>query len=121
MDNSEKKPLPYVRQFDKLRKLIIENPDLPICFFATDTACDYDYSSCSCDDVSAEIGEILNCQQTIKDEIVFTDRDDFEEAVYDALSDGDDESEAAIEAKVPLVVAEYDPYWVKCIIVTVSN
>ena len=120
MDNSEKKPLPYVRKFDSLRKLIIDNPDLPICFIATDTACDYDYSSCFCDDVSAEIGEVLNCQQIIKDDTCFTDRDDFEEAVYDMLCDSD-ESEASIEAEVPLVVAEYDPYWVKCIIVKVSN
>ena len=120
MNDSERHPLPYVRQFDTLRKLIADNPGLPLCFVATDTACGYDYSSTFCDDVDAVIGEVLNCRQEINDEICYTDRDDFEEAVYDSLCDSD-ESEASIDAEAKRIIAEYEPYWTKCIIVTVSN
>ena len=87
MSESEKRPTGLSHSGEKLRKLLLEHPDLPLLVFANEDANSGDYSLMSCYSVFAEIGEFLDCRQEIEDEIVFTDRHDFEEAVSDSLYD----------------------------------
>lgn len=120
----EKLPTGYMMRNEPIRKLITENPDLPLVFIATDEACSYDFQSMFCSSVTAEIGEVLDCQQTINDEIVYTDRDDFEDEIFDqieTLTGYDDRPEEWYQSEVKRIAAEYDPYWRKAIIITVSN
>lgn len=124
MKDSEKKPTPYLKNGEKIRKLIAENPDLPFVFLASDTANIGDYSTMFCSDVIAEIGEFLDCQQEINDEMCFTDRDDFEDVIYDNIINSDeyyDHSQEWCEKEAERIAEEYAPYWKKCIIVTVGN
>ena len=109
---------------DELRKLILENPELPLAVFAGQNACDYDWNSMLCTDVRAYIGEFLDCEQTINDERVYDDRDEFEDDVRDyyELTDecehmSDDEFDAFIAEKLK----EYESHWTKCIVLYVDN
>ena len=110
-----------VQATDTLRKLILENPELPLVVFAGRDACDSDYSLSACSKVDASIGEFLDCVQDIDEERVFDDRDDFEDILRERYAydfDGtDDEFEEFIEKKL----MEYEPDWTKCIILYVDN
>ncbi len=122
MEKREKLPAGVLFAAQDARKLMMENPDLPVCFLATEEANTGDYNTMFCTSIHAEIGEILDCQQDIKDEIIFTDRDDFEDELYCMLDYSDDfDSEEALDAEFKRLVAEYKPYWKKCILVTVGN
>ena len=124
MKKLEKLPTGYIMRNEPVRKLIVENPDLPLVFIATDEACSYDFQSMFCSSVTAEIGEVLDCQQEINDEVVFTDREDFEEEIYqniDSPTGYDDRPEEWYQSEVKRIAAEYEPYWRKAIIITVSN
>lgn len=117
-------PTGIVQSTEKLRKLILENPDLPMVVLATDEANNGEWSTMFCSVVYAELGEFLDCQQEINDERAFTDRDEFTEEVANMMSysgDYDDLTDEEFDAKQNEIVAQYDSYWRKCIIVTVSN
>ena len=109
---------------DELRRLILENPDLPLVILAGENACDYDYSTMFCSQVNAYIGEFLDCEQEINKERAYEDRESFEDDVRDyyeyfdeCQKMPDDEFDKFIEEKL----AEYEPYWKKCIILYVDN
>jgi len=122
MTEREKLPTGYLMKHEHIRKLIMENPDLPLVFLATDEACSYDYQTMFCSTVTAQIGEVLDCQQDVNDEVVYTDHDDFEEAVFESLDCAyDDRPQEWYEAETKRIVAEYDPYWRKAILITVGN
>lgn len=46
---------------DKLKKLIMENPDLPIVVMVSEEASSYDYPWTICNNVTFEITEVLDC------------------------------------------------------------
>ena len=134
MKDKEKWPTGVVMNNAEIRKLILENPDLPIVFRANDDANNGDYTYMFCTYVYAQIGEVLDCEQDIDEEIIFTDRESFEDAVYDKVMDEAEDihysvyekiaselSELDIEDEVKRVMSEYEPYWKKCILITVGN
>ena len=123
MENNEKFPTYNTHNTDKLRQLIIENPELPLVVLANDQANDGDYSYMFCSSIYAELGELLDCMQEINDEICFTDRDEFREAIEDMLYNNTDEEhdDDWFEAEADRIEAEYEPYWKKCILLTVGN
>lgn len=109
---------------EKFRKFLNEHPDLPIVFLATEEANTGDYSLVYCESVQVGIGEILNEETPYDKETTFTDRDDFLEAIGDAICDqteykamSDKEFDEAIEK----IAAQYDDKWVKVIEVVVGN
>jgi len=68
--------------------------------------------------LSFSIGEILDCEQDVDDEKVYTDRYDFEEDLENVLADSGDYDEATDEefdAIVKAELAKYEPYWKKVI------
>ena len=107
-------------QNEKLRKLLLENPDLPLVVFAGQNAFWYDYTSTLCTDVRAYIGEFLNCEQKIDEEHVFEDRIEFKEAVEDFYSDFEG-TDAEFDEFINQKLEEYEPYWTKCITLYVDN
>lgn len=116
----ERRSTELLHATDELRKLLLENPDLPLLVFAGDDCNSGDYSYMSCGHVSACVGEFLDCMQEVNDERCYTDRDEFEEALYDYLYDGNIPEEE-YETLCKECLAAYDPYWKKCIILYVDN
>ena len=106
---------------DELKRLILENPDLPIVVLAGEEAhSDFYWTYCS--DISFNIGEILDCDFYDYDDSVFTDKDRLEEYIEDMLCDeyyekSEEEYEAAIKDKL----AELEPYWKKVIAIYATN
>ena len=116
-----KKTLNLLNSTAKLRKLIIENPDLPLIVFAGDEANNEGYSSVYCSKVVAYIGEILDCENDACDRI-YDDRIEFEEILSDKLAEehpelSDDEFGELLKKRLD----EFEPYWEKCIILYVDN
>lgn len=120
MRDEEKCPTGLTHSADKLRQLILDNPDLPLIVFASDDANNGDYSYMSCGSVDVEVGEILDCMQDVDDEYCFTDHDEFAERIEDSLYDFDG-TDQELEDEVKRRAAEYEPYWKRCIIVRVGN
>lgn len=113
--------LGIVHDASELRKLIAENPELPIVVMASYEATTDEYYWTYCSAVHCEVGEVLDCEVSTR-ECVITDRDDLKDALDDLYCDeyadlSDDEYDKAIEAKI----AEYEPFWKKAIIVYADN
>ena len=124
MTEKEKTSTKLLHSTEDLRKLIIDNPDLPLLVFAGGDANhgDYFYMSCSC--INSYIGEFLDCSQTINESICYTDRDDFEDDLADCLNDFEDfatMTDVEFDARLKQELAKYEPYWKKCIILYVNN
>ena len=61
MLDREKQPTGLMHSGEQLRKLLLERPNLPVSVCAKDSANSGDYYMMSCTDVSAEVGEFLDC------------------------------------------------------------
>lgn len=124
IQESEKKPTHLLMKAETIRKMIAENPELPLIFLVTEEANNGGYYSVFTDCVHAEIGEFLDCCQEINNEICFTDRDKFEEEIFDnieVLTGYDDRSEEWYAQEAERIASLYDPYWKKCIIIQVGD
>lgn len=107
---------------DELKKLILENPDLPIVVLAGEEASGYDFYWTYCSSVSFHIDEILNCNYSDYDDTVFTDRDRLREKIEDDLYDEyHDKSDEEYEAAINREVEKYEPYWQKVIAIYATN
>ena len=116
--------LGLIHDASELRKLIAENPDLPIVILASEEANPGgEYAWMYCSYVHCEIDFILDTHTPYDGETVFTDKDEFEEAVSDALYDKEtsDLSDSEFDAMVKAEVAKYEPYWRKVIAVYADN
>lgn len=111
-----------VKETDELRKLILENPDLPIVVLAGQDANIGEYGWTYCSYISFGIGEILDCDFYDYDDIVFTDRDRLEEYIEDVMFNEnvprtDEEWETEKEKRLK----ELEPYWKKVIEIRADN
>lgn len=109
----------------ELKKIILENPDLPLLIFATEEANGGEWSvelaSCRC-----HKGIVLDATKECwlpRDDRIYTDESDLEEDIQDALAD-EEEYESLSDEEFYKIVAEkakaLEPYWKECIIVTVD-
>ncbi len=121
MLDREKKPTGLMHSGEQLRKLLIEHPDLPLIVFAKDSANSGDYYAMSCTDISAEVGEFLDCQQQYNDCYCFTDRDEFRDEIAETVYLDQEITDEQLERETERIFAEYEPYWKPCIILTVGN
>lgn len=126
MEDNGGKPMSdyyFLNECEELKRLIAENPDLPLAFFAEDSG-NYDCGYISCGSVTAEKGEILDCNQEVNDERAFTSRDEFEEDLQEMLC-GIDEyrnlSDEEFDEIFKKEKSKYDDKWKDCIIVYVGN
>lgn len=107
---------------DELKRLILENPDLPIVVLAGEEANSYDFYWTYCSSVSYHISEILDCDYYDYDDTVFTDRYRLEEKIEDDLYDEYcDKPEEEYDAAVKRELEKYEPYWQKVIAIYATN
>ena len=109
----------FIKQTDELKELITKYPDYPIVVIvANEVVADDDYNWWYAPCLSFSVGEILDCEQEVDDMKVFSDRDDFEEALIDKLSwDEDYEKLSDVDFNILLQekLKQYEPYWRKVI------
>lgn len=107
---------------DELKKLILENPDLPIVVLAGENANDGYYGWMYCSSISFSIDEILDCDFYDYNDAVFNDRDNLETSIGDILYDEYcDKSEEEYEEAIKNKLTELEPYWTKVIAIRVDN
>lgn len=107
---------------DELRKLILENPELPIVVLANEDSVGSDCYWTYCSSISFAIDEILDCDCYDYDDTVFTDRDRLQEKIEDDLWDEYHEaSDENYDAAVKRELAKYEPYWKKVIAIYATN
>ncbi len=118
MKENEKRSTEFLIATDELRKLILENPELPLLVFAGEE-CGGEYNYMICTRITAKIGEFLDCRQDVNDEYCFTDREMLEEQIeiQSDFNGTNEEFAAYIDARMK----EYEPYWKPCIIVYIDN
>jgi hypothetical protein len=110
------------KESDELKKLILENPDLPIVVMAGEEANGGDHYWMFCSSISFHIEEILDCDYLDYNDCVFCDRAHLEEHIENELYDEyynkpNEEYEKAINDKL----AELEPYWIKVIAICATN
>lgn len=115
-----------IHDASELRKLIAENPELPIVVLASEEANCGEWGWQYCNDVSCEVQEILDVKTPFDrdDGIIFHDRDDFEEAIADEFCDRYPYKEMSNEEFDKIVAREaamYDGCWKKVIAIYASN
>lgn len=111
-----------VKDSAELRKMIAENPELPIVIMASHEAVTDEFYWTYCSAVHCEVGEVLDCECPWKEGIVYSDRIEFEEDLADYLSDisakiSDKEFEHLLNAQKEA----YNEYWHKAIIIKADN
>ena len=90
MTEYEKRPTGLLKSGAGLRQMLLDYPDLPLLVFAGEDANSGDYYYMSCCSVNANIGEFLDCEQTINDERIYEYRDDFRDDVAGLYADMDE-------------------------------
>ena len=110
-----------IHNTEALRRMILENSDLPLVVFAGEEANNGYYGWMCCTDIRVEKGEVLDCDGP-KKEWIYTDREELEDDVADQLYDefsglDDDEYATLLKKKI----AKYEEYWTECIILRVTN
>lgn len=129
----------------EFRKLVAENPELPIVFLVdSDVVADGDYSSWYCSDVKCYKSVILDCDQSINDEKIYTDESDFEEDleeyIWNNFEDysptchkcwgksrleceecGFEPTDVEVGEILKKELGKYEPFWKECIIVHGMN
>lgn len=111
----------FTKQTDELKALIAEYPDYPIVVLCSyEVVADDSFCWWLAPCLSFFIGEILDCEQDINDEITYVDRDEFEEDLQNRLAD-DERYENLPDAEFDNIVkaelAKYEPYWKKVIVI----
>lgn len=109
---------------EDLRKLIIENPDLPIAVLVSDTANTGDYNWQYCSSIKCSIKEVLDCETPFEDNYVYSDKYEFEEDLTGYLTSLPASQAMTIEEFVEWVEQEidnYKPYWKKVIAIYADN
>lgn len=109
-----------IYETEELRRLIIENPGLPLVVFAGEEAnIGSEYSYMLCSSVSASVGEFLDNEIVFEAEQCFFERCELETYLYENTEfDGPDEE---FDAYIADKMKELERYWKKAIIVYVNN
>lgn len=108
---------------NELKELIAKYPDYPIAVLGGDCLNDGDYSWMYATSVRFGVGEILDYDQTVDEEIVFDDRGDFEERLENWLwcEVSSDISQEEFDELYKKELEKYEPYWKKCIFIYADN
>lgn len=109
----------FTKQTDELKQLISEHPDYPIVVLCNYEVCgDDSYNWWYAPEIRFSIGEILDCEQNINEDRMYTDRNEFEEDLTNKLVDSGDYdtvTDEVFDAIVKARLARYEPYWKKAI------
>lgn len=110
----------------ELRKLIAENPDLPIVVLANEESACPDYCWTYCSYVRCALSLLLGVETPYdaEDGHLFTDKGEFEEAIADAFSDDEQYhalSEKEFDEAVKREMDKYECHWKRVIAIYASN
>ena len=110
----------------ELRKLIVDNPDLPIVVLCGENSNSGEYSWIYASDIRFRLGEILDCDQPVNEERVYSDRQEFYEDLEEWLFDTDglkllENPEDVKQDILTREKAKYERYWKKCIMIFADN
>lgn len=116
----------------ELRKMILEHPDYPIVVLVSEEANSGDYYWMYASDITFSVGEVLDKQQPFKQELIYSDRDffeeDFEEWLWEDLhkrmkEEGSDceLDEEAFQLVLKKELQQYESHWKNCIIIHADN
>lgn len=99
-----------------LRKLILENPDLPICVLVnSEVVLDDSYTSWCAPEVRYYLGQVLDCTGVDENKI-YDDPDDLRDDFIDMFySEYEDKTDDEIFAMADEKMKEFEGHWVKCI------
>ncbi len=116
----------FVHDSIELRRLIAENPELPIIVLAGQSASSEDYSWQYCLCVSCEVTIILDCETPFRDDHIYNDEDDFKEDLADYLleyysNEFKGLSDEEFEKRLDEEAAKYEPYWKEVIAIYADN
>lgn len=113
------KEISLIKDTSELKKLIIENPDLPLVVLCNYELCaDDSYSWWYAPSVKFEIGYILNCEAEINPDHIYTDESELEDDLVNYLEDEEQYknlSDTEFDKVVKEKLKEYEPYWKKVI------
>ena len=104
----------FTAKTDELKKLIREHPDYPIVVVCNSDVVADENGWWYAPEISFKTGVILDCEQDINDEKVYTDEDDFEEDIRYMLEDREDledVSDEEFDRAVEEEMKKYEPYW----------
>ena len=123
METEQKLPAWLFHSTENLRKLILENPELPIVVLATEDAYSDDYPNTVCSKISCHIDDVI-APSSLTDEQIFVGEDELEDWIRDNPSFQDEHSEDTDEqfdeaVKEQMEMLKND--WHKAIVVTVGN
>ena len=115
-----------IHETEKLRKLLIENPECPLLILAGEDANSGDYSYMVCTDISCEKKSVLildnDAPDPPNDELIYVGEDELEDdiadQVYDDMPEASDEDQ---DAEIKKRMTMFEPYWKECIVVYASN
>lgn len=115
-----------IHDSSELRKLIAENPALPIVVLADEESAAYGYSWTYCSSVRCALGWLLDVKTPYDDADgrVFSDKDDFENAIINAFQDDkkhDHLSDQEFFEAVQNELKKYEDDWQRVIAVYASN
>lgn len=106
----------------ELKRLIAENPDLPILILADESSASLDGGWSFCTSIYFEVCEYLDCEFLDYDDTVIVDRDRLEEVVEDRLYDDYlDKSEEEYDKAIKDMLAKLEPYWKEAIMIYATN
>lgn len=116
----------------ELKKLILQHPDYPIVVLVSEEANSGDYSWMYASDITFSVGEILDKQQPFNQELIYSDRDSFEEDFAEWLwedlctrmeDEGNDAEldDNTFERVLKAELEQYESYWKNCIIIRADN
>lgn len=111
----------------ELRKLIAENPELPIIVCAGESANTGEWGWEYCSKMYCEVTEVLDCDLPFGEGHIYDDRDEFEEKLWEYMEDHIPKSDLAtmtdeeFDLLAKKELATYEPYWKKVILINVDN
>lgn len=117
--------LNIIKDSTELRKLIAENPNLPIVVMGGEEAAASGWCWTYCTDVRCEVGEVLDYECPWETERVYDDKIEFEEELANYLSEtienADTMSDEEFDRVVEIWKDKYSQHWHKAIIIRADN
>lgn len=115
-----------IHDSSELRKLVAENPTLPIVVLANEESACADFSWTYCSSVRCSLGHLLDVKTPYDhpDGYVFTDKEDFENAVVEAFETNERYKGLSNDKFFELIKSEMDKYehdWHDVIVIYASN
>lgn len=116
-------------QCNNLKKMIINNPDLPILTLVSEEATSPDYAYALASVKRSEIGEVLDIPRGLPlepptDDKIYTSRDELEYDLRDIVADEEEYccmSEEEFDSYIESRMNNYEEYWQPCIMLIVDS